>query len=647
MQWSATVSIVILVACAGSVKGILVFSFCAIVAFIFARNLLDGKSKLDFTPYFASKGLGLIKEREALSITTRPFPRALKSYRHALIRNILRDFVISWYENVAIGGDFILETRSLLEEATVNFYDKLSRTTVNSHTEKLCILLNRHLSATQTAKILMQKNHKNFIDTYRSSQGHSRSYQNDELPYLRNVIDLLLYKLVRPKTLGCSAGRFILREILAFKLLLPLVDTISDPDFVNSSIINILKENTDENSLTTSSEINEGSKINLNRSTSFKEYLDQNLEMNNSNDSGKLAKPETKYKFENATVVLKDHSEIVELSMETSLQENNSNLDLDKQDDSIVDSTTPALSETTEKAGSSAVSKKPKHAAKEGSHSSVINGFTKLKNDLFKTTKESAHALKHNSILGAIQPSGKMFPRPLRKIQSSPVMKQNAEVRLGESAPPGGNLYGNNGCLESFSTAGENCASNVLEDLTNSDENGLELRTGRAIHESQSLPKFIPENFQHDPVSSSFEEIDVFDSLHETGVADLPDNSSSTNDSKTVGQTKSEILLTDEKSKPKARPHKTSFSSTDEWGSEIFEEEELVFEVEGDFSETDEAPHTSSQDNNVSQADFAIHYAPSPCSMISIPSTELMTEYSFEPYKSRYTVYVIEVSLCY
>jgi hypothetical protein len=629
MQWSATVGIVVFIVFVGSVKGILVFSFTAIVSFIFARSLLlDGKSRLDFTQYFASKGLGLTKEKGALSITTRRFPRGLKFYRHALIRNILRDFVISWYENVAIGGDFIVETRSLLEEATVSFYDKLSRTTVNSHTEKLCVLLNRHLSATQAARMSMQENHKSFIETYSLSPGKNRGYQNDELQYLRSVIDLLLYKLVAPKTLGCNTGRFILREILAVKLLLPLVDTISDPDFVNTSIIKIFRENSDENPLATSLGNSGASELNL-KTTSFMEYLDQSL--NNSNDSSKSvqSEPETKYKFENATVIEKDHSEIVELSIEADSQENNDTSSLVKLDDSTV-----GPPETTDKTIGSSLSKKPKPPAKEVSHSSVMNGFTKLKNDLFKTNKEQRQTSKPNVILATrIHPSGMMLARQLRKIQSSPVIKQSAGVNLEESAPLGENSSDYDVGLDS-SKDGGNCSS--------LDDNGIEIKTGETIHESRSLPKFISNPVEPEPVVSSFEDIDMHN-IPETHVAPLPDNGSPTNDSKTVQQTKSEVLLNDEKRlTQRTRRHTTSFSSTDEWDSEVFvekeEEDGLVFDVGSDFL------HTGA--DNVSRADFAIHDVPNPCSMVTIPSTELITEpHAFEPVKSRYTVYVIVVSL--
>ena len=660
MQWSVTVGIVIFIVFAGSVKGILAFSFCAIVAFVFARNLFDGASKLDFTPYFASKGLGFGKERETSSSTTRPFPRGLRTCRHALIRNILRDFVISWYENVAIGGDFILETRSLLEEATVRFYDKLSRTSVSSHTEKLCILLHTHLATTQTAKTLMAESHKNFVETYRSLQEKPRTYQNDELQYLRNVIDLLLYRLIQPKTLGCDTGRFILREILAFKLMLPLVDTISDPNFVNTSIINIFGQNTDENLLTSTLEINETSKSNLKVSTSFMEYLDQNLELNGNTNSRKLSQSEaaTKYKFKDATVIAKDHSEIVELSMEVHSHEDNGSSNSVGRDDSTVHCPN---TETADKISESAVRKRPKNTAKEPSHSSIINGLTKVKNDIFRTNKEKGQNSKLNAVLsGKIHPSGIMFARQLRKANSSPVVKQIAEANLGESVPKGEisseGVSDTDGCPDLLKENGDNCRSQGTLVSLGCDDAGLETINGGTLQsDSQSNPKFISGHVER-VSTSSFETVDMYDCGAKTDAVDFPDSGNSTNDLKTVDRQILEMLPNDEKSKPsqtnvnpaKSRHHTTSFSSTDEWDSEVFEKsEEGLFDVGDDYNlEADSIAINSGQteDDMVSRADFAVHDMPNPCSMIRIPCTELVTDHSFEPYKSRYTVYVIEVS---
>ena len=562
MQWSAIIGFVVFVISVGSVKGILIFSFCAVVSFIFARNLLNEDTNLDFTRYFTSKVLGLAGERKSSGVARRSFPPSLRSCRHALIRNILRDFVISWYENVGLDGAFILETRSFLEEATVNFYDKLASMSVSCHTQKLCVILLRHLETTQNAKL--SKNHKNFVDTYRSLKKEDCAYKADQLQYLLNVVDLFLYKLVAPKTLGCDTGRYILREILALKLMMPLVDTISDPDFVNTSIINIFGVNNDENVLTTSEGIEPG-KSNLKVSASFMKYLNEDLKDNNRDKKSDGMGSGIKYKFKNATVVERESTEIVELCMEVNPQKNNDTSN-DVENNGII----PCAKTDAEMASKTTECKPGKTTKQEQTHSSsILNGLTKVKT-----------------------------------------------VSLGNDC--GGNERDGNAC------------------------DGLE-PGGIQV---PGKPKLISGRAERESVSSSFEEVAIDDNIAE----EVPDPGSynSFKGSQTFVEQRFPRSC-DRKTEPNVvnknpRQYATSFSSTDEWDSEVLGSED----VGEDFLESDRVvlKPGPTEDDIVSKADFALHDVVNLCSLINIPSTELMTDHSFELYKSKYTVYVIEVGIC-
>ena len=654
MQWSAIVGIVIFVFFVGSLKGILAFSFCAVVSFIFARNLLDGANDLDFTRFFTSKGLGLAKKKKFSSLARRSFPRGLKTCRHALIRNILRDFVISWYENVGIGGDFILETRSFLEEATVNFYDKLVRTSVGCHTQKLCVLLHRHLGDTQTAKLAMSKNHKNFVETYRSLKKEDCAYKIDQSQYLRNVVDLLLYKLVTPRTLGCNTGRFILREILAVKLMMPLVDKISDPDFVNTSIINILGENNDENLITTSKG-NETTKSNLNESNSFTEYLNENFELNDNNQDKKSHRPGsgTRYKFKGATVVENEDVEVVELSMEVTSQENNDSSNCFEHDNSTQGSKTDTTA--TFKTNESRADKTSNCLAEEQSHSSnILNGLSKVKNEKLKPNKEKSQNSKLNSILSAkINSGGTILTKQFRKIHSFPVMKQNTIPKLEESASKGENISKSvSDCNDDteFLKDGAGIPSSSHHDRSvNFGSEGDGLGADGIQTSSRSKPKFISGPVKRESVSS-YEEVGI----HDNNIEEF-DSLGSCDSSKDfqIFEEQKFARSNDRNTKPNPvtknpRHHTKSCSSTDEWDSEVFEkmDDELIIDTEDDFIESDGLVLKPGPTDNdvVSKADFAVHDMPNPSSLINIPSTELVTDHTFEPYKSKYTVYVIEVS---
>ncbi|XP_028416759.1 sorting nexin-19-like [Dendronephthya gigantea] len=623
MRWSTTLGIVIFLVFAASLKGVLAFSFCAIVSFVFSRSLLNGEHSLDFTRYFASKaGLGSSKEQRALlRDTAKQFPRGLKTRRHTLIRNILRDFVISWYENVAIGGDFILETRSLLEEATVVFYDKLAKTTVSSHTEKLCVVLHKHLATVEAVKLTIPKNHKDFVEKYHSLQQEGQTYKSHELQYLRNITDLLLYKLIKPKTFNCDAGRFILREILAVKLLLPLLDTISDPNFLNASIINIFGENTDENQLaTTPSELVDGGSCNLKVSTSFMDFLDERFESDGHDRKRKSSQSESSmtYQFKGSIVVEKDHSELVEISMKQYLPEKNSVLSENNATQSS--KTSP---ETVDKTSDSSLPKRIKHTVKEFSQSGMLNGLNKIKNDILKPYKEKGPQVKHSDSLSArINPGGAMIARQIRKMYSSPIIRIQTGKDLDEPVEADKNT------TKTVSDADDLDFSHKESEISDSHCQTASLNFDRPETRSDDADHrhSPPKTVGTDSMSSSYEDIDFLSS-----------------DRKPEGIDSSDGIF--ESRETGTRRHMASFSSTDEWDSELFEKTDdgLAINAGAGFIEEDAVSILPDQfgDDTISTANFAIHDLPNPCSMINIPSTQIMTDHSFEPYKSQYTVYII------
>lgn len=60
-----------------------------------------------------------------------------------------------------------------------------------------------------------------------------------ELNYTRAVVDLLLHVLVPPPHLETNTGRFVVGELITCNVLLPLIAKLSDPDWLNSLMIEI------------------------------------------------------------------------------------------------------------------------------------------------------------------------------------------------------------------------------------------------------------------------------------------------------------------------------------------------------------------------------------------------------------------------
>ncbi len=55
--------------------------------------------------------------------------------------------------------------------------------------------------------------------------------------YLQHIAEAVLYKLFPESDFNCKPLRFLVREILTEVILLPLLSMVSDPDYVNQTIL--------------------------------------------------------------------------------------------------------------------------------------------------------------------------------------------------------------------------------------------------------------------------------------------------------------------------------------------------------------------------------------------------------------------------
>lgn len=62
-------------------------------------------------------------------------------------------------------------------------------------------------------------------------------YYNFFSEFLSELVELLLYILLPDEDFQCRPLRFILRELMANSVILPLFIMLSDPDFINQAII--------------------------------------------------------------------------------------------------------------------------------------------------------------------------------------------------------------------------------------------------------------------------------------------------------------------------------------------------------------------------------------------------------------------------
>ena len=102
------------------------------------------------------------------------------------------------------------------------------------------------------ANVTMSANHRqifvvdldgSFFDAEVAMEGNGicrdlvSTIQQEEHNYLQNVSEILLFLLMPDEDFAASPMRVLLREIVANSLLKPTLDLVSDPDFINQTIV--------------------------------------------------------------------------------------------------------------------------------------------------------------------------------------------------------------------------------------------------------------------------------------------------------------------------------------------------------------------------------------------------------------------------
>lgn len=703
------------------------FIFCAIASFAFVsfvRNFFERDVELNFTRIFVTKGAKPGKQNDSSVCKAKAIPPSLQECRKTAIKNILRDFVVSWFQNVGVEEQFVVETRTLLEQATGSLYEGIAQTDVTSYAEKLCIVLHRHLANYQVAKlsllndkeVLIKNEHSvDIVNAYQCLEGKPGVYKNDELSYLRTVVDLLLHDLVPKKTLDCDTGRFILREILAVNLFLPLLDSLSDPDFVNMSIINLFGEVKQDNETRAlecnnfSQSVDETSFVSVESSKEKETISDIRC---NSPVVRNSVYNELSTKSTETTVIKENCGETVEnlttqnfdpvvISEALPPDSNNDNHSFDNPRlNSKTNPHNPPKSNTNCSSSNEELKRfvsqscgnlaKTNHSSKNGkgsqdcvfstpkgkfimkpqippkydeNHDLCNEGLThsatpiyqtvgkpKVRNENSKASEKKEHSSKRAkaSLSSKIYPGIFMFRKTFIHFNAS------RENRMAQSLP------------ENFSSEGSFVEGHSDRSISNDAMHNLDLVSpGLSRNRNGEDSEFnIHENRPNQEVHSGEKKrgFDVAECRRTRVEGDCCDLIKDDKAGKDTEQKESLVLCNQDGSYTYAsvedvnsadkEPVTSLSSSAEEWDTDDFEplrqnkfpedEDDFSLDISGDFSSN---PMETGREDISSIAEFAIREVKNPFLLISIPSTELVGDHSWEPHKRGYTVYNIVVCL--
>ncbi|XP_069769902.1 sorting nexin-13 isoform X3 [Narcine bancroftii] len=175
-----------------------------------------------------------------------------------VIQFAIRDYIQYWYYTLSNDESFLLEVRQTIQNALVQFATRSKEVDWQPYfTTRLVDDFATHLRVFRKAQQRIEDSRakkdisEEFVETFFEVEVEMErevcrdlicTSSKDEEAFLRDLCEILLYLILPPGDFHNKNMRYFLREILAKGIFLPLIDQLSDPDYVNQYIIWMIRD---------------------------------------------------------------------------------------------------------------------------------------------------------------------------------------------------------------------------------------------------------------------------------------------------------------------------------------------------------------------------------------------------------------------
>ncbi|KAM4705282.1 sorting nexin-13 isoform 2-T2 [Rhinophrynus dorsalis] len=176
-----------------------------------------------------------------------------------VIQFSMRDYIQYWYYTLSEDESFLLEIRQTVQNALVQFSTRSKEIDWQPYfTTRLVDDFATHLRVFRKAQQRMAEKEEqkkdtaeDFVDTFFDVEVEMEkcvcrdlvcTSPRDEEGCLKDLCEVLLYLLLPPGDFQNKIMRYFVREILSRGILLPLINQLSDPDYINQYIIWMIRD---------------------------------------------------------------------------------------------------------------------------------------------------------------------------------------------------------------------------------------------------------------------------------------------------------------------------------------------------------------------------------------------------------------------
>uniref|UniRef100_UPI003AAB3282 sorting nexin-19a n=1 Tax=Centroberyx gerrardi TaxID=166262 RepID=UPI003AAB3282 len=168
---------------------------------------------------------------------------------HSAVHKSVRDFVSSWYRTLLPEetGEFERVVRNSMLESVMELKERARRVDRKALVQRALELYGCHLQSYMTAREmqaeaeLAQKDSLSLWQLYSEADAPHPAVSSTatELSYSRALVNLVLHVLVPYPHMETRTGGYMVAELITCNVLLPLISRVSDPDWLNQTIVDI------------------------------------------------------------------------------------------------------------------------------------------------------------------------------------------------------------------------------------------------------------------------------------------------------------------------------------------------------------------------------------------------------------------------
>lgn len=164
---------------------------------------------------------------------------------HSAVHKAMRDFVSSWYRTLLpeVEGEFERAVCNSMLESVMELKERARRVDSKALVQRLLELYGCHLQSYMTARQIQSTQRESIHLWHLYSKVDAPhpavSSAAAELSYSRALVNLVLHVLVPYPQMETRTGGYMVTELITCNVLLPLISRVSDPDWLNQTIVEI------------------------------------------------------------------------------------------------------------------------------------------------------------------------------------------------------------------------------------------------------------------------------------------------------------------------------------------------------------------------------------------------------------------------